>query len=190
MTTPSARRSTAPDDVGDREWLATELYRVSHLTGEFLLRSGATATEYFDKYQFESRPALLRQIATAMVPLIPTGTEVLAGLELGGVPIAIAMSLQTELPVALVRKKAKTYGTCRVAEGPDLAGRRVTVIEDVVTSGGQIVLSTQDLREAGATVEDALCVIDREAGGRAALKEVGVHLTPLYQADDLRTASS
>ncbi|MDQ3308361.1 MAG: orotate phosphoribosyltransferase [Actinomycetota bacterium] len=175
--------------AADRDALAARIFDVAHLTGAFVLRSGASAGEYFDKYQFESRPDLLREIATAMVPLIPAGTEVLAGLELGGVPVATALSLQTGLPVTFVRKQAKTYGTCRIAEGVDLDGRRVTVIEDVVTSGGQIVLSVQDLRDAGADVEHALCVIDREAGGAEALTEIGVQLSPLFRADELRAAA-
>ncbi len=123
-----------------------------------------------------------------MVDLIPRDTEVLAGLELGGVPVATALSLRTGLPLAFVRKKAKTYGTCRIAEGVDVDGRRVTVVEDVVTSGGQIVLSVQDLRQAGAQVKHALCVIDREAGGIDALAQVGISLRPLFRADDLRAA--
>ncbi|MBA2697754.1 MAG: orotate phosphoribosyltransferase [Nocardioidaceae bacterium] len=179
MTTPTGAAGAT---------LAAQLYEVAHLTGEFLLRSGVTATEYFDKYQFEARPDLLRQVATAMVPLIPSGTQVLAGLELGGVPVATALSLETGLPLALVRKQAKSYGTCRIAEGAELSGLQVTVIEDVVTSGGQIVLSTKDLRDAGANVSHALCVIDRETGGGAALKEAAVTLAPLFRADDLRSA--
>jgi len=175
--------------IADRAALAARILDVAHLTGEFVLRSGATAGEYFDKYQFESRPDLLREIAKAMVPLIPAETEVLAGLELGGVPVATALSLQTSLPVTFVRKQAKTYGTCRIAEGVDLDGRRVTVVEDVVTSGGQILLSVQDLRDAGAHVEEALCVIDREAGGAEALTEISVQLSPLFRADELRAAA-
>lgn len=184
-------RSTGPfppEMAGDRAALAAQLYDVAHLSGQFLLRSGTTATEYFDKYQFESRPTLLREVAAWMVDLIPPDTEVLAGLELGGVPVATALSLQTGLPVAFVRKQAKTYGTCRIAEGVELDGRRVTVVEDVVTSGGQIVLSVQDLRDAGAQVGVALCVIDREAGGGDALAEIGIALSPLFRADELRSA--
>lgn len=178
-----------PDAAGDRDALAAQIYGVAHLTGQFVLRSGVNATEYFDKYRFESQPGLLREVAASMVDLIPTDTEVLAGLELGGVPVATALSLQTGLPVAFVRKKAKTYGTCRIAEGAELDGRRVTVVEDVVTSGGQIVLSVDDLRNAGAQVGHALCVIDREAGGADALAEIGIRLSPLFRANELRAAA-
>ncbi len=165
--------------------LAAEIHEVAHLTGNFTLRSGATATEYFDKYQFEARPDLLARVAEALAPLVPTGTEVLAGLELGGVPVATALSLHTGLPVAFVRKQAKPYGTARLAEGADVAQRRVLVVEDVLTSGGQVVLSTADLRALGAVVDTALCVIDREAGGREALGAVDLELRALFTASDL-----
>ena len=169
----------------DRDDLAGAIYASSHITGEFVLRSGVTSTEYFDKYRFEADPVLLRDIASALVPLVPDGTEVLAGLELGGVPIATALSQLTGIPAAFVRKEAKTYGTCQLAEGLDLAGRRVTVVEDVVTSGGQVVISCGDLRFRGAVVEHALCVIDRESGGPAALEEIGVELHPLFTMTEL-----
>lgn len=165
--------------------LAAAINDVAHLTGSFRLRSGATATEYFDKYQFEARPDLLARIAEAMAPLVPEDTEVLAGLELGGVPVATALSLHTGIPAAFVRKAAKTYGTQRLAEGADIDGRRVLVVEDVVTSGGQIVLSARDLRAFGASVTTAVCVIDRESGGREALTELGVELRPLFARSDL-----
>src|SRR3954452_268168 len=109
--------------------LAQRVNSVARLTGTFTLRSGQIVTEYFDKYRFEADPALLADIAAALQPLLPRGTEVLAGLELGGVPIATALSLRTGLPAAFVRKQAKSYGTARLAEGADIAGRRVTVIE-------------------------------------------------------------
>ncbi|HEY8215592.1 MAG TPA: orotate phosphoribosyltransferase [Acidimicrobiia bacterium] len=169
----------------DTEALARRIYDVAHLTGTFTLRSGTVSNEYFDKYLFEGDPELLRDIATAMAGLVPDGTDALAGLELGGVPLAVMLSQVTGIPTLFVRKEAKTYGTCRLAEGGDLDGRRVTVVEDVVTSGGQVVTSCGDLREHGATVEHALCVIDRESGGPEALTAIGVELRALYRMSEL-----
>ena len=169
--------------------LARDLYAVSHLTGTFTLRSGAVSHEYFDKYRFESNPELLRRIGEAMAPLVPDGTAVLAGLELGGVPLATILAQVTGIPACFVRKEAKTYGTCQLAEGLDLDGRRVTVVEDVVTSGGQVVISCGDLRAHGAVVEHALCVIDRESGGPAALENIGVELHPLFTMTELTPTS-
>ncbi len=161
------------------------IYDRAHLTGNFTLRSGRVSTEYFDKYRFESDPGLLRRIAEALAPLVPSDTDALAGLELGGVPLAVMLAQVTGLPVRFVRKEAKTYGTCLLAEGGDLAGRRLTVVEDVVTSGGQVVMSCRELVELGALVTTALCVIDREGGGPEALAEIGVELRPLYSMSEL-----
>jgi orotate phosphoribosyltransferase len=169
----------------DRSTLAAEILSVAHLQGDFLLRSGARSSEYFDKYRFESRPELLRAIAQQLVPLVPPGTEILAGLELGGVPIATALSLETGLPVAFVRKAAKAYGTCRIAEGAEVDGRQVLVVEDVVTSGGQVVASTRELRELGALISCAVCVIDREGDGSRALSEIEVRLQSLFTKSQL-----
>ncbi|MBB5776213.1 orotate phosphoribosyltransferase [Nonomuraea jabiensis] len=172
-----------------RSDLARRIHAASHLTGHFVLRSGRTATEYFDKYRFEGDPVLLDDIARAMTSLVPGDIEVLAGLEMGGIPVVTALGRHTGLPCAFVRKQAKAYGTCRLAEGAEVEGRRVLVVEDVVTSGGQIVLSTAELRSLGAQVGEALCVIDREQGGAAALAAEGIRLSSLLTATDLRMTS-
>lgn len=173
----------------DRSKLAAGMISVARLKGAFQLRSGARSAEYFDKYRFESRPELLRAVAQQLAPLVPSSTEILAGLELGGVPIATALSLETGLPAAFVRKAAKSYGTCRIAEGAEIEGRQVLVVEDVVTSGGQIVASTHELRNLGAIVECALCVIDREGDGSRVLQEIGVNLKPLFTKSQLESAA-
>jgi orotate phosphoribosyltransferase len=175
----------------DRAGLASEIYDRTHLTGDFVLRSGARCTEYFDKYLFESDPSLLRAIGEALVPLIPSRTDALAGLELGGIPIATMLSQLTGLPALFVRKEAKTYGTCRLAEGGEISGRRLTIIEDVVSSGGQVVLSAGDLRERGATVEDAVIVIDRRpADGADQLGDAGIAVHALFTMDELKSSSA
>jgi orotate phosphoribosyltransferase len=170
--------------------LAHRVNSIARLTGTFTLRSGQIATEYFDKYRFEADPILLADIAAAMVPLLPLGTEVLAGLELGGVPIATAISLRTGIPAAFVRKEAKAYGTARLAEGAEIAGRRVTVIEDVITTGGQVVISTTELRALGAIVNHVVCVIDRSPDHGAALADAGLTMTSLLTRADLDAAEA
>jgi len=170
--------------------LAARIHAVSHLRGTFKLRSGRIADEYFDKYRFESDPVLLRDIATALGALVPAGTEGLAGLELGGVPLVTALSAHTGLPAFFVRKTAKEYGTEQVCEGGDVHGRRLTIVEDVVTTGWQVVMSTGDLRAAGAVVEDALCVIDRESGGGDAVAAEGIRLHCLFSMSEVRPAPS
>jgi len=165
--------------------LAKEIYDIAHLTGIFTLRSGQISHEYFDKYLFESNPAVLSQIADKLGSLVPDGIEVLAGLEMGGIPIVTALSLKTNIPAAFVRKQAKEYGTCKFAEGTDIKGKRVCIIEDVITTGGQVILSTNDLRSAGAIVEDVICVIERNAEGRRKLEELGLRVHALYRMEDI-----
>jgi orotate phosphoribosyltransferase len=165
--------------------LAQRIFAVSHLTGTFTLRSGVVSDQYFDKYRFESDPALLHDIAEALARLVPKGVDALAGLELGGVPLAVALSQVTGIPAVFVRKEAKTYGTCQLAEGSDIDGQRLLVVEDVVTSGGQVIESCGDLRERGAVVTDAVCVIDRQAGGVERLAGIGIELRALYRMDEL-----
>lgn len=168
--------------------LAQSIYNTAHITGEFLLRSGRTSNEYFDKYLFESNPTLLKAIAEHLAPLVPVDVEVLAGLEMGGIPIVTALSMVTGKPACFVRKKAKEYGTCKFAEGASVAGKRILIVEDVVTSGGQVVLSSADLRSDGAIITGAVCVIDREAGGAEALQEIKVPLSPLFTMSELKAS--
>jgi len=165
--------------------LASRVFAASYLTGSFVLRSGLTADRYFDKYRFESDPSLLGEIVAGLVPLIPAGTDGLAGLELGGVPVATVLSAMTGIPAFFVRKQAKKYGTEKLCEGGEIRSRRLLIIEDVVTTGGQIVLSAQDLRAEGAVVTHALCVIDREAGGVDVVGAEGIELRSLFTMSDL-----
>lgn len=168
--------------------LARRIRDVSLLTGEFVLRSGRTSTQYFDKYQFEADPSLLDEVGTAMATLVPDGVDVLAGLEMGGIAVVTALGRHTGLPCAFIRKQAKSYGTARLAEGAEVAGRHVLVIENVVTSGGQVVASTQDLRRLGARVDAALCVVDRQEGGRETLAAAGIELRSVFTRADLDAA--
>jgi orotate phosphoribosyltransferase len=170
--------------------LARDIDACCRLTGEFTLRSGQVAPEYFDKYLFETDPALLARVAAAMVPLLPEGTELLGGLEMGGIPIVTVVSAQTRIPALFVRKQAKTYGTCKLAEGPDVAGRRVTLIEDVITTGGAVRDATRALREAGAVIETVVCAIDRSPGADNPLADVGLEVRSVLTKADLDAVGS
>jgi orotate phosphoribosyltransferase len=169
-----------------RKDLASCIFKTSYLRGEFKLRSGQKSNEYFDKYRFESDPELLREIAKKLTPLIPSKTQVLAGLEMGGIPIATALSLESGIPICFVRKAAKEYGTMKLAEGADIQGKKVCVIEDVITTGGQVIESVELLRKSGAEISDVLCVIDREQGGRDKLQNVGLWLQSLFKMSELK----
>lgn len=180
-------RVLAMQKLNARRELAREIVRIAQLSGSFELRSGQISDTYFDKYRFESDPALLRKIASALVPLVPANTEVLAGLELGGVPIATALSLTSGLPQIFVRKARKPYGTKRLAEGPDFAGKRVTIIEDIITTGGAVIDAVNELRADGALVTEVVCVILRQEETPKGLNELGLNVTSLFRLSDLPT---
>jgi orotate phosphoribosyltransferase len=164
--------------------LAEKVERRCHLSGTFRLRSGQLSSEYFDKYLFEGQPDLLREVAEAMVELLPS-CDVLAGMELGGIPIATVMSQLTGLPTVFVRKQAKKYGTRKCIEGDTVEGLRVVAIEDVVTSGGALLAAAAELRRAGAEVVGVVCAIDREQGGSDNLLAQGIQLRAAMTATDL-----
>ena len=169
--------------------VAAEIRRVARLTGTFQLRSGGSSDTYFDKYQFEAYPGLLRAIAEAMAPLVPAGTRVLAGLEMGGIPVATVLSQVTQIPAAFIRKEAKTYGTCKYAEGPQLPRNQIVLVEDVVSTGGAILDALSKLRSDGVSPAVVLCVIDRETGGKEALAREGVELRSLFRMRDIESAA-
>src|SRR5271156_2036971 len=171
-----------------RTALARRIYQTAHITGEFMLRSGAKSNEYFDKYLFEADPKLLKDIAQALVPLVPPGIDAVAGLEMGGIPLATMLSQLTGLPVLYVRKKAKEYGTCKIAEGGIVQGRKLLIVEDVVTSGGAILDAAKALRVEGAELAHVVCVIDRESGGPANLAKADLILSPLFTMSELKKA--
>ncbi len=169
----------------NRTELAREIKRRAFLTGDFILRSGLHSTFYWDKYRFESDPVLLAAVAAELAKLLPSQPDRLAGLELGGIPLATALSLQTGRPSLFVRKVAKSYGTANLVEGGFSHGDHAVVVEDVVTSGGQVVTSVQQIRDLGLDVRYAICVIDREQGGRENLRAIGCELSPVFTMAEL-----
>ncbi len=134
---------------------------------------------YFDKYQFEADPKLLKDIAQDLSGLVPADTEVLAGLEMGGIPIVTMLSQVTGLPAAFIRKKPKAYGTCKYAEGASLTGKKFILVEDVVSTGGAIIDAISKLNADGLAPISVICVIDRETGAREAISAAGFEFKAL-----------
>ena len=167
--------------------LAADLRAATLLQGQFRLRSGQVSSTYFDKYRFEADPVLLRRVAAEMIPLLPDRTEVLAGLELGGVPIATAISLATGIPAAFVRKKAKDYGTCLAVEGGNVRGKRVVLIEDVITTGGAVADAARLVSEAGANIIGVVCAIWRGDGVPIIAALSGIPVAAAMTKDDLNS---
>ena len=170
--------------------LATQIRAVSYLTGEFKLRSGNVSNFYWDKYRFESDPMLLTAVAEQMAQLLPSKCDGLAGLELGGIPLATALSLQTGLPCFYVRKEAKPYGTCNLIEGGVKADSTLVVIEDVITTAGQVCTSIEQIRAAGYRVEHVVAVIDRQAGGAAKINALGCSLASVFTLTELEAVNT
>jgi orotate phosphoribosyltransferase len=168
----------------DTKTLAKKIFELSYLKGNFKLRSGKHSNHYFDKYQFASDGATLKSIAVNLCKKIPAEIEILAGIELGGVIIATALSLESKLPAVFVRKERKEYGTEKIIEGIDVRNKKVILIEDIVTTGGQIITSMDALKNEGAIVKDALCVVYRGKGEPQLLQQAGLQLHWLYTSED------
>ncbi len=170
--------------------LAADIDATCRLQGEFTLRSGQVSDTYFDKYLFEADPLLLGRVAREMIQLLPHDTDLLGGLEMGGIPIATVVSAITGTPALFVRKEAKTYGTCKLAEGPSYDGKRVTLVEDVITTGGAVRDATRALRDSGAIVEVVVCAIDRSPAGENPLADVGLEVRSVLTRADLDAAAA
>jgi orotate phosphoribosyltransferase len=167
--------------------LAKKIKAAACLTGQFKLRSGKTSSFYWDKYRFESDPALLSAVVDEMRKLLPGSFDKLAGMEMGGIPLATCLSQKTGKPCLFVRKVAKPYGTCNLVEGGFRADEKAVVIEDVITVAGQVCASVKQMRELGLVVGDVICVIDRQQGGRENLKDIGCSLTSVFTLDELES---
>ena len=172
----------------NRDELAALLIERAYLEGDFVLRSGRRSRYYLDKYRFETDPRLLAGLGRELAALVAGhggDPQLLAGPELGAVPLAAVTSVETGLPFAIARKAAKEYGTSKRLEGVYEPGQRVCVVEDVVTSGGALLAAVDALREADLHVSAAICVVDREEGGADAIAAAGVSFQALFTRSQL-----
>jgi orotate phosphoribosyltransferase len=170
---------------------ASTLFDRALLRGTVTLRSGDTSDRYFDKYRVTCDPMLLGPVAVRLAQVVrdvePSAVRIVAPA-LGAVPLATAVALEQELPFVIVRAESKGYGTANRIEGPCSPGDVSVLLEDVVTSGGAALDALQVARDAGLVVRHALCVLDRDGGGREALAAEGVTLHALLDAADLDAA--
>ncbi|WP_063129882.1 orotate phosphoribosyltransferase [Nocardia fusca] len=165
--------------------LVTRIRESAVRRGGFVLASGEVLDEYFDQYALAAAPDLLAEVAEAMAGLIPADVDVVAGVALGGVPLAVAVSAVTGIPAAFVRPEPKPYGLRRQVEGDIASGSRVVVVDDVVRTGGQVYDAIRALHGVGARVPRAVCVLDRRLGGSELLRENGIELRGLLDPDML-----
>jgi len=156
--------------------------------GDFILASGAKSQYYIDIKRASTDPKVLYLISQLMADKMQNNgikADRIAGVVLGSVPLAAALSLATGIPYIMVRKEKKDHGTAKLIEGVLNKGERVLMVEDVITSAGSSLSAIETVRGAGAEVTDIISVIDRESDGSEALNKVGVKLTPLVSASEL-----
>ena len=171
-----------------RAELGRKLVERAYLEGDFVLRSGRRSRYYLDKYRFETDPELLAGLGRELASMVrehAPGAALLAGPELGAVPLAAATSVESGLPFVIVRKDTKAYGTGNRLEGVWAPGTAVCVIEDVVTSGGALLSAIAALREENLDICAAIAVVDRQEGGAEAIAAEGVPYAALYTVESL-----
>ena len=168
-----------------REQLAKRIADLSLLRGEFTLRSGRKSNYYLDKYRFETYPDVLQALGAMFADRVGANVDRIAGAELGAVALAAATSIASGKPFVIVRNKKKDYGTSKAVEGALNPGETVMIVEDVLTTGGQVLEAAQSLKDAGAKVDRIVAVIDRLEGARANIESAGYVLESLFTTKDL-----
>ncbi len=169
----------------DLTQLGKDIVKAAYLEGDFLLSSGQRSKYYLDKYRFSTHPTLLKPIAEGLAALLPTGLTVLAGVELGAVPLVTALSLETGLPFVIVRKGAKDYGTAKLLEGVLPENAKLALVEDVLTTAGQAIRAANILKDLGASIEKIVYVVDREQGADANIRSAGFEPAALFTKTSL-----
>ena len=168
-----------------RNELAKRIADVAMLRGEFTLRSGRKSNYYLDKYLFETQPDILRELGRMFAERIPAGVTRIAGPALGAIALAAAASMASGKPFVIVRNQKKGYGSGKLLEGQIETGETVVVIEDVLTTGGQVLEAVKSLESAGAKVAGILGVLDRQEGARQNIESAGYKFEALFTTSDL-----
>jgi orotate phosphoribosyltransferase len=171
----------------EKSELAEKVKRAAYLEGDFVLRSGKRSKYYLDKYLFASQPEILAELGRLFADRIAAigDVDLIAGPELGAVALAAATSMAAGKPFAIVRKATKDYATGKLIEGPDVAGRRVALVEDVGTTAGAALAAAKVLQDAGAEVVAMIFAIDRVEGARQNVEAAGLRFESLLTKDDL-----
>ncbi len=179
-----ADRRLRLSEAQSREELRADIVRASVLEGDFQLADGLSSTYYFDKYMFETRPAVLRRVARLLSPLVPGTTERLATQAPGALALGVAVSLESGLPLVILRPE-HDEGAPAAIEGELYEEERVSLIEDVVVTGARCMAGVERLRQAGVQVEEVLAVIDRGHGAGPRLQELGTGYRRLFTSAEL-----
>ena len=185
MPRPTAIHAYRNGNMTHQE-LAERIRSVAYLEGDFTLRSGKKSTFYVDKYLFETQPDILAELGRLFAAMASPQTTLIAGAELGGVALAAAASMAAGKPFAIIRNAKKDYGTSKMYEGKISKGDVVLLVEDIATTGGQVLEAAKTITEAGATVEKIVAVVDRGQGAGQNIRAAGFAFDSLFNAADLR----
>jgi len=167
------------------EQVAQRIAEVALLKGEFTLRSGRTSHYYLDKYLFSTQPDILTELGRLFAERLGGGVTKLAGAELGGIPLVTAASLASGIPCIFIRNQKKDYGTAKQLEGKLESNDRVVLVEDVCTTGGQVLEAAKVIEAVGAKVVKIIGTVDREEGARVNIEQAGYAFEALFTKTDL-----
>jgi len=169
-----------------KEELIKRIKETSYLEGDFVLRSGKRSKYYLDKYLFETCPDILKALGEEFSKYVTDDVTLIAGAELGGVALAAATAMQTNKNWIIIRNTKKGYGTGKLVEGVLKPDDIVLLVEDVATTGGQVLEAAKIITEAGAKVKKIVCVIDRKQGAEENITKAGYRFASILTRDDLR----
>ena len=168
-----------------KEELIRRIKETAYLEGDFILRSGKRSRYYLDKYLFETCPDILKALGAEFAKHITKDVTLIAGAELGGVALAAATAMETGKNWIIIRNSKKGYGTGKMVEGLLNKDDVVLLVEDIATTGGQVIEAAKVITEAGATVKKIVCVIDRKQGAEENITQAGYKFESILTKDDL-----
>ena len=169
----------------DRTQLAQRIAQIALLRGEFTLRSGRKSSFYLDKYLFSTQPDILRELGLMFAQRLSPGTTRLVGAELGGIPLVTAASLASGLPSIFIRNQKKEYGTSKQLEGVISSDDQIVIVEDIATTGGQVLEAASVIAATGAKISKIIATIDRQEGARENIERAGYAFDALFTIADL-----
>jgi orotate phosphoribosyltransferase len=167
-----------------RDQIIEKIKQLAILWGDFTLRSGRKSKYYVDKYRFTTDHEVLAELGK-LLAAHAGGCDRIAGAELGGVPLAAATAMAAGKPFVIVRNAKKDYGTSKQVEGVFNAGEKVLLVEDILTTGGQVMEAAKSLKELGIEVTKIVACIDRQEGAIKAITDAGYKVEALFTSTDL-----
>jgi len=168
-----------------KEELIKRIKETAYLEGDFVLRSGKRSKYYLDKYLFETCPDILKALGEEFAKHVTSDVTLIAGAELGGVALAAATAMETGKNWIIVRNSKKGYGTGKLVEGVLNKGDIVLLVEDIATTGGQVIEAAKVITEAGATLKKIVCVVDRKQGAEENITGAGYKFESILTKNNL-----